>query len=127
MHIPIIVLSVVQEKSRGFMIGVDRYLTKPIDTHVLFNEIGVLLDQNTVRKKVMIFDNDESVIQLLTEVLSAKGYNLQIASQTGYVEQFRTFVPDILMINNSLAQDGKIKKQLEEEKTMEKTLYIVYE
>ncbi len=127
MHIPIIVLSVVQEKSRGFMIGVDRYLTKPIDTHVLFNEIGVLLDQNTVRKKVMIFDNDESVIQLLTEVLSAKGYDLQIASQTGYVEQFRTFVPDILMINNSLAQDGKIKKQLEEEKTMEKTLYIVYE
>ena len=32
MDIPIIVLSIVQDKARGFRIGVDRYLTKPIDT-----------------------------------------------------------------------------------------------
>ncbi len=36
MEIPIIILSVVQDKSRGFRIGVDRYLTKPIDTALLF-------------------------------------------------------------------------------------------
>ncbi len=32
MDIPIIILSIVQDKARGFRIGVDRYLTKPIDT-----------------------------------------------------------------------------------------------
>ena len=32
MDIPIIVLSIVQDKARGYRIGVDRYLTKPIDT-----------------------------------------------------------------------------------------------
>ena len=32
MDIPIIILSVVEDKERGFRLGVDRYLTKPIDT-----------------------------------------------------------------------------------------------
>ena len=32
MDIPIIILSVVQDRSRGYRIGVDRYLTKPINT-----------------------------------------------------------------------------------------------
>ncbi|MCG8603988.1 GAF domain-containing protein, partial [bacterium] len=31
MHIPIIILSIVQDKERGYRLGVDRYLTKPID------------------------------------------------------------------------------------------------
>ncbi|MBL0067905.1 MAG: response regulator [Chitinophagaceae bacterium] len=51
MDIPIIVLSVVQDKARGFRIGVDRYLTKPIDTNLLFNEIGSLLEQGKSKRK----------------------------------------------------------------------------
>ena len=35
MDIPIIVLSIVQDKARGYRIGVDRYLTKPIDTSTI--------------------------------------------------------------------------------------------
>ena len=38
MDIPIIILSIVQDKARGFRIGVDRYLTKPIDTAQLFKK-----------------------------------------------------------------------------------------
>ncbi len=58
MDIPIIILSIVQDKSRGYRIGVDRYLTKPIDTNQLFTEVGVLLEQGKSRKKVMIVDED---------------------------------------------------------------------
>ena len=32
MDIPIIILSIVEDRTRGFRLGVDRYLTKPIDT-----------------------------------------------------------------------------------------------
>jgi signal transduction histidine kinase/CheY-like chemotaxis protein len=32
LDIPIIILSIVQDRERGFRLGVDRYLTKPIDT-----------------------------------------------------------------------------------------------
>ena len=36
MDIPIVILSIVQDRERGFRLGVDRYLTKPIDTDLLF-------------------------------------------------------------------------------------------
>ena len=32
LDIPIVILSIVQDRERGFRLGVDRYLTKPIDT-----------------------------------------------------------------------------------------------
>jgi CheY-like chemotaxis protein len=51
MDIPIIVLSIVQDRARGFRIGVDRYLTKPIDTNILFSEIGNLLEQGKSKRK----------------------------------------------------------------------------
>ncbi|MEP6700290.1 MAG: GAF domain-containing protein, partial [Bacteroidota bacterium] len=76
MDIPIIVLSVVQDKARGFRIGVDRYLTKPINTDLLFNEIGSLLEQGKSKKKVMIVDEDAGAVKTLTEVLTTKGYDV---------------------------------------------------
>ena len=51
MDIPIIVLSIVQDKARGFRIGVDRYLTKPIDTAQLFAEIGIYWNRVNQRRK----------------------------------------------------------------------------
>ncbi|MDP4164658.1 MAG: GAF domain-containing protein, partial [Bacillota bacterium] len=74
MDIPIIILSIVQDKARGFRIGVDRYLTKPIDTAKLFEEVGNLLEQGKSKRKVMVVDEDSSAVRSLTEVLQAKGY-----------------------------------------------------
>ena len=37
LYIPILILSIVQDRERGFRLGVDRYLTKPID----FDELRV--------------------------------------------------------------------------------------
>jgi signal transduction histidine kinase/ligand-binding sensor domain-containing protein/FixJ family two-component response regulator len=76
MDIPIIILSIVQDKSRGFRIGVDRYLTKPIDTGLLFSEIGHLLEQGKSKKRVMVVDEDSVIVRTLAEVLQAKGYQV---------------------------------------------------
>ena len=70
MDIPIIILSIVEDKERGFRLGVDRYLTKPIDTASLFHEVGALLDQGKSKKKVMVVDEDASTIRTLTDVLA---------------------------------------------------------
>ena len=40
MDIPIIILSIVEDKERGFRLGVDRYLTKPIDTAISIPRSG---------------------------------------------------------------------------------------
>jgi DNA-binding response OmpR family regulator len=69
MDIPIIILSILEDKERGFRLGVDRYLTKPIDTATLFHEVDTLLDQGKSKKKVMVVDEDVSTVRTLTDVL----------------------------------------------------------
>ena len=58
MDIPIVILSIVQDLERGFRLGVDRYLTKPIDTDLLFREVGTLIEQKKSHKRVLVVDED---------------------------------------------------------------------
>ena len=73
MDIPIVILSIVQDRERGFRLGVDRYLTKPIDTDLLFREVGTLIEQKKSHKRVLVVDEDESTVRTLTDVLTARG------------------------------------------------------
>lgn len=61
MDIPILILSIVQDRERGYRLGIDRYLTKPIDTEALFREVGSLLQQGKSHRKVMVVDEDAAV------------------------------------------------------------------
>jgi hypothetical protein len=42
-EIPIIILSIVGKEERGYRLGADKYLAKPIDTEALLKEIEVLI------------------------------------------------------------------------------------
>ena len=86
MDIPIIILSIVQDQERGLRIGVDRYLTKPIDTEKLFHEVDALLEQGVSKKKVLVVDEDETTVKTLSEVLSARGYNVLEANGGDLIE-----------------------------------------
>jgi K+-sensing histidine kinase KdpD/CheY-like chemotaxis protein len=127
MDIPIIVLSVVQDKARGFRIGVDRYLTKPIDTGLLFNEIGSLLEQGKSKKKVMIVDEDTGAVKTLTEVLTTKGYEVTKSVEKELVEKAIANQPDIIIINSALSGKQDIVQTLRFEKGLENVLFVVYQ
>jgi GAF domain-containing protein/CheY-like chemotaxis protein len=127
MDIPIIVLSVVQDKARGFRIGVDRYLTKPIDTGLLFNEIGSLLEQGKSKKKVMIVDQDAGAVKTLTDVLTSKGYEVMESIEKDLVEKAIANQPDIIIINSALTGKQDVVQTLRFEKGLEKVLFVVYQ
>ena len=127
MDIPIIVLSVVQDKARGFRIGIDRYLNKPIDTTLLFSEIGSLLEQGKSKKKVMIVDEDSGAVNTLTEVLQAKGYEVMESSEQELMEKAVANLPDIIIISAGLSGKQDIVKTLRFEKGLENVLFVVYQ
>ncbi|HLF46273.1 MAG TPA: GAF domain-containing protein [Chitinophagaceae bacterium] len=127
MDIPIIVLSIVQDKTRGFRIGVDRYLTKPIDTGLLFNEIGSLLEQGKSKKKVMIVDEDGTTVTTLTDVLKAKGYTVMESNGKELMEKAVANQPDIIIMNSILTDKQDVVKSLRFEKGMENVLFLVYQ
>ena len=127
MDIPIIVLSIVQDKTRGFRIGVDRYLTKPIDTGLLFSEIGSLLEQGKSKKKVMVVDQDAATVNTLTEVLKTKGYAVMEANEKELLEKAISVQPDIIIINSVLSGKQDIVQSIRFEKGLENVLFLVYQ
>ena len=127
MDIPIIILSIVQDKTRGFRIGVDRYLTKPIDTNLLFAEIGDLLEQGKSRKKVMVVDEDSVTVRTLTDVLQAKGYQVVESDGNEMVEKAIANQPDIIILNSAISDKHEIVKTLRFEKGLENVLFLIYQ
>jgi len=127
MEIPIIILSIVQDKSRGFRIGVDRYLTKPIDTALLFSEIGSLLEQGKSRKKVMVVDEDSITVRTLTDVLQAKGYQVVESDGNEMVEKAIATQPDIIILNSLISDKHEIVRTLRFEKGLENVLFLIYQ
>ncbi len=127
MDIPIIILSIVQDKARGFRIGVDRYLTKPIDTAQLFEDISALLEQGKSKRKVMVVDEDSAAIRTLTEVLQTKGYHVVESDGKELVKKAIATQPDIIILNSLLSADEEIVQTLRFEKGLENVLFFIYQ
>jgi signal transduction histidine kinase/CheY-like chemotaxis protein len=126
MDIPIIILSIVEDKERGFRLGVDRYLTKPIDTASLFHEVDALLDQGKSKKRVMVVDEDVSTIRTLTDVLKTRGYEVVESNGSELVSRAVISKPDIIILN-SLLSNNEAVRSLRFEKGMENVLFLIYQ
>jgi DNA-binding response OmpR family regulator len=122
-----LILSIVQDKERGYRLGVDRYLTKPIDTEALFREVGALLEQGKSRRKVMIVDEDASTVKTLAEVLRAGGYHVVESNGLELVKKAVAEKPDIIILNSLLSGKQEVVKTLRFEKGLENVLFLVYE
>jgi DNA-binding response OmpR family regulator/two-component sensor histidine kinase len=127
MDIPIIILSIVEDKERGFRLGVDRYLTKPIDTASLFKEVGALLDQGKSKKKVMVVDEDASTVRILADVLETRGYQVVESNGAELVSKAVLSKPDIIILSSLLSSNQDVVRSLRFEKGLENVLFLIYQ
>ncbi|MEJ1930429.1 PAS domain S-box protein, partial [Nostoc sp. NIES-2111] len=123
--IPIIILSIIENKERGYHIGIDRYLSKPINTEQLLNEIGSLLNQVTSSKKVLVVDQNESTLKTISDVLQAQGYSVIEASDPQEcINKALSVKPDMIIIDSIFSQEAELVKTLRFEKELENVLFI---
>ncbi|MEH1902606.1 MAG: PAS domain S-box protein [Nostoc sp.] len=124
--IPIIILSIIENKERGYHIGIDRYLTKPIDTEKLLSEIGSLLNQGTSSKKVLVVDKNASTLKTLSDVLQTQGYSVIEASDPQEcINKARSAKPDMIVIDSIFSQEADMVKALRFEKDLENVFFII--
>jgi CheY-like chemotaxis protein len=127
MDIPIVILSIVQDRERGFRIGVDRYFTKPINTDLLFKEVGALIEQKKSHRRVLVVDEDASTVKTLADVLTARGYTVTEARADDLLSRAVAVQPDIILLNAVSSARSEAARLLRFEKGLENVLFLVYQ
>jgi signal transduction histidine kinase/CheY-like chemotaxis protein len=127
MDIPIIMLSILQDKERGHRLGVDRYLTKPIDTALLFHEVDTLMEQGKSGKKVMVVDEDESTAGTLAKVLQVRGYKVMETKGIDLVRDALSAKPEVIILNSAMSKKEEVMRKLRFENGMENVLFLIYQ
>jgi signal transduction histidine kinase/DNA-binding response OmpR family regulator len=124
---PIIILSIVQDKERGYRLGVDRYLTKPIDTPLLLKEIEALLSENESGRRVMVVDEDATAVETLSELLRRKGYHVsQAVSAQEAIDKVNAERPDIIFLNAQISAQYDMMQALRFDKALEDLVFLFY-
>ncbi|MBW4521580.1 MAG: response regulator [Scytolyngbya sp. HA4215-MV1] len=126
MNIPIVLLSVVEDKERGYRIGVDRYLTKPIDTDLLLKEIGILIHQGPLKRKALVVDENETTVRTLVQFLQTKEFNVVGAlNDQDFLEKVASIKPDVIIANLGFWKQFTEAKALRFEKDLENVLFFL--
>jgi CheY-like chemotaxis protein len=126
MDIPIIILSIIEDKERGYHLGVDRYLTKPINRDALLRDIGALLSQGSSNKKVLVVDRNASTVRVLSDILQSQGFSVMEASSSQEcIEKALSTRPDMIIVDSHFSQQHNLVKTLRFEKGMENLLFIL--
>jgi CheY-like chemotaxis protein/nitrogen-specific signal transduction histidine kinase len=125
-EIPIIILSIVGEEERGYRLGADKYLAKPIDTEALLKEIDVLISQGTSTKKILVVDENVSAAKALADVLQAKGYSVVEAfTSDEVVSKAKSVKPDMIIAKSLVLEHPDLVKTWRFEKELENVFFIL--
>jgi CheY-like chemotaxis protein len=95
-EIPVIMLTIVDDKNLGYALGASEYLTKPIDRDRL---VGVLKQYRRDRP-VLVVDDDEGIRQILRRMLEPEGHSV-VEAENGRValERLREVLPSAVLLD----------------------------
>ena len=82
-NIPIIIVSIVDQKGKGFALGAAEYLVKPIHKEDLLEKLdalGLAAEEPAAPLKILVIDDDPKVVELLTAVLTHEGFHVRGAA-----------------------------------------------
>jgi len=94
--IPVIMLTIVDDKRTGYALGASEYLTKPIDRARLI----AVLTKYRRDLPVLVVDDDAGIRQLLRRILEEEGYTV-IEAQNGRValERMGERTPGVILLD----------------------------
>lgn len=124
--IPVIVLSILEDKEQGFRVGVDRYFTKPISSERLLHAVGQLISKQTSRKTILVVDEDVETVKHLANLFRARDFQVIEAFGTReFIQQARTHHPDMVIAHASYASRYEIVKSLRFEQNLDHLCFFL--
>jgi CheY-like chemotaxis protein len=101
-HIPIIIVSIIDEKSLGFSLGAVDYFVKPVNKQDLLEAMSKvrLVPSETRRPTILVIDDDRAATDLIQVILENEGYRVLKAFQgKDGVELAARECPDLIILD----------------------------
>lgn len=125
-HIPIMILSSFEDRERGLQLGVDCYLTKPIDTNALMREVEKLVSQPLSDQTILVMDEDASTINPFTTELQRRGHQvILVHNSQDLIDKIRTLRPHIVIANIDAAKYQTIIQTLRSEIGLDNLVFFL--
>lgn len=77
--IPVIIVSIVDNKELGFSLGAVEYLIKPIDRERLITTVNACIPAERIKgkpMKILVVDDDEKAVKYMSSVLESAGFEV---------------------------------------------------
>jgi PAS domain S-box-containing protein len=101
--IPVVVVSIIDERGRGFTLGAADYLLKPVDREVLARVIQRVVRNNARDQRgrsVLVIDDDPVILELMEVVLRPEGFEVLKAKDGRHGLQIaRERNPDLVVLD----------------------------
>jgi PAS domain S-box-containing protein len=96
--IPILVVSVVEEKEKAYKLGANDFVTKPFTIKVLTDKINRLLQD--AQKTILVVDDDKSLVKSLKYRLEKRGFFIYAAHDgKEALEMVKGHHPDLVLLD----------------------------
>lgn len=105
-EIPILILSIIEDRDHGLALGANAYLTKPVEVVTLLNTISTLLDYAPSRRpKAMVAGQDRTVLESITALLREQGFEVtQAYDARGAIVAAQQTQPDLVILDEMLSR-----------------------
>jgi signal transduction histidine kinase/CheY-like chemotaxis protein len=97
--IPVIMVSIIDDRSIGFSLGASDYLNKPVDGDKLVKLLAKYCPEAS-RRRVLVVEDDEATRDVITRTLDAKTWTVSQA-ENGLVglERLAEATPDVILLD----------------------------
>jgi CheY-like chemotaxis protein/anti-sigma regulatory factor (Ser/Thr protein kinase) len=95
--IPIIVLSIIDQKDLGYRLGAFDYLLKPFDHDSILSTLARISSR---QGRLLVVDDDPLVVELVRQLLEGEGYDIEAASDgLAALKMVKEHRPDIILLD----------------------------
>lgn len=97
--IPVIILSIIQDRAEGFRLGASDYLTKPVDRDKLLERIQRLIGTQE-SLKILVVEDDPSVQRALQAILENHHFQVKpVSSAEDALGSMESFGPELILLD----------------------------
>ncbi len=96
--IPVLIISMVENREKGVLLGANDYLVKPFQTGDLIGKVRNLLGEE--KRSILVVDDEPTVLETLRMQLEEKGYPVDVAYDGEEALRFlKTQPPDLVILD----------------------------